>query len=157
MTQETSSNLFELQIDQQAASYLGETAKWAKFLAIIGFICIGLFLLFGIFAGSFFSNFARTMTNESVYPGSSTAAAGFSGVFMFVFIICALIYFFPCLYLYRYASKMQQALRSNDQPTLVQAFSNHKSFYKFIGILMIISLSLFLLEIIFGILMVGFR
>ena len=30
-----STDLFDLHIDQQVTSYLGETAKWAKFLAVL--------------------------------------------------------------------------------------------------------------------------
>ena len=44
-------NLFELQLDQPSAAYLGEAAKWAKFLAIIGFIFCGLMILAALFMG----------------------------------------------------------------------------------------------------------
>ncbi len=32
-----------LEIDTQAKAFLNETAKWAKFLAIVGFVLVGFF------------------------------------------------------------------------------------------------------------------
>jgi Family of unknown function (DUF5362) len=134
------SSLFELQIDQPVTSYLSETAKWGKFLAIIGFIGCGLFLLVGIFAGSFM---ASLNSLEGVGMSSS--------IMMALYIGLALLYFFPCLYLFNFATKMQKAIRSNDQIQLTESFKNLKSCYKFMGILMIIILALYGLIFIGGI------
>lgn len=147
MEQNTTSSLFELQVDQIAASYLKEAARWAKFLAILGFIFCGFFVLFALFAGSFMA------------AAFSTMGAGRSGLmsgagFSIIYIAFALLYFFPCLYLFNFASKMQTALRSNDQEVLNASFKNLKSSYRFVGILMIICLGLWSLGIIFAI--IGF-
>ena len=148
MTQESSSNLFELQIDHQSNAYLSEAAKWARFLAIIGFIFCGLFVLFGLFAGTFTSVMLNRLS--SVDPNYSGGAVNaMTGVYMVVFILCALLYFFPCLYLFRFATRMRTALANNDQSVLVNSFGSLKSFYKFLGILAIIGLCIFGLEIIF--------
>ena len=45
----TSENLFELQIDAQSNNHLSQAAKWAKFLAIIGFVFCGLLIIWGIY------------------------------------------------------------------------------------------------------------
>lgn len=137
---ENNDSLFELQIDQPVTNYLSETAKWGKFLAIMGFIGCGLLLLVGIFAGSLMASL------------SSIEGAGMSSTFlMALYIGIALLYFFPCLYLFNFASKMQKALRSNDQIQLTESFKNLKSCYKFMGILMIIILALYALIFIGGI------
>lgn len=44
---------FELQLDQSAKDFLKETAKWAYFLSIVGFVGIGLIMLIAVFAGTF--------------------------------------------------------------------------------------------------------
>ena len=139
----TSENLFELQIDAQSNAHLSQSAKWAKFLAIVGFICCGLFLLWGIYMG-------LIMNSISHLGGETTPAFGafanLGGTFFLTFaIIGAVLYFFPCLYLFRFGSRMQTALRNNDQSTLTNSFGNLKSFYKFLGILTIIVLSLYVL------------
>ena len=144
---EQSNNLFELQIDHQGSSYLREVAKWSKFLAICGFVLTGLILLVMAFAGS-----AMTTAFSSTY-GSAGAASGVFG--MVILVIVLLVYFFPCLYLYRFATKMQVALRNNDQETLNTSFSNLKSCFKFVGILMIILLSFYALIFLIGLLSLG--
>jgi hypothetical protein len=146
----TPENLFDLQIDHQSSAYLSQAAKWAKFLAIVGFVFCGFFLLWGIFAGTIINIFTSKLGSESAFPMGSAAAAGLSNAILFIFaLIFAAVYFFPCFFLYRFATKMQVALRNNDQGFLNNSFGNLKSFYKYIGILMIIALSFFLLEILF--------
>ena len=137
-------NLFDLQIDQPVNSYLTETAKWAKFLAIVGFVACGIFALIGIFAGSFM---ATTF-------GSVGGDSGMSAILVtLIYLGGAAIYFFPCLFLFHFANKMLKALRQNDQYFLTASFKNLKSCYKYMGILMIIILSLY--AIIFIIFIVG--
>ena len=48
MEQENDKSLFGLSIEAQSRSFLTETAKWGKFLAIIGFIACVFIVLAGI-------------------------------------------------------------------------------------------------------------
>lgn len=133
-------NLFELQIDQQSISYLGETARWAKFLSIVGFVLCGLMVIFALFAGSILATFSKFGNTDAF---SSTMGMG---VFIsLLYIVIALLYFFPCLFLFNFSAKMQMALRNNDQTNLNVAFGNLKSCFKFVGILTIVFLSFYLL------------
>ena len=132
---EQSNSLFELQIDHQASSFLRETAKWSKFLAIVGFIFIGLFTFFVIFLGGEWNS-----AMSSVYGRSTSSMVG--GILV---VAMLLVWFFPCLYVFRFATKMQVALRNNDQETLNVSFENLKSCFKFMGILMIVILSIYAL------------
>lgn len=135
-------NLFDLHVDVQSSAYLAETSKWAKFLAILGFIFCGLIILVAIFAGSILSSMV------SRYGGDTMP--GFGGAFIsIIYILVALLYFFPCLYLFRFATKMQVALKNNDQEILVGSFKNLKSCFRFVGILTIVVLSLYVLFLIF--------
>ncbi|AEV98356.1 hypothetical protein A4D02_22610 [Niastella koreensis] len=141
-------NLFELQIDQQSISYMGETARWAKFLSIVGFVMCGLLVIFAVFAGSIISILSKVGSSYE----SSTYSSAVMGVYSYGiaagYIILALLFFFPCLYLFNFSSKMQTALRNNDQINLNAAFGNLKSCFKFVGILTIVILSFYLLVII---------
>ena len=125
--------LFELSVDTTGYSYLKDAARWAKFLAIVGFIFCAFFLLFALLAGTLMSGLFNALGNQS-FTGVASAAitvvyAGF-----------ALLNFFPCLYLFNFATKMQVALRDNDQDQLNRSFKNMRSFYRFVGVLMIICL-----------------
>ena len=55
MEQNQDTSLFGINVDQAGKSHLADTAKWAKFLAVFGFIICGLIVIIGIFFGSFFS------------------------------------------------------------------------------------------------------
>jgi len=141
MDQETpSTSLFDLQLDQQAIVYLGEAGRWARFLAIIGFVGSGIMVLVGLFLGSFMSSAFSSMGG-----GASMLGGGF---FAFLYVVIALLIFFPSLYLYHFGSKMRTALRSNDQELLVNSFKNLKSYLKFYGIMAIICLGLYALALV---------
>jgi len=142
MEQNTGTSLFELQVDNVASAYLKEAARWAKFLAILGFILCGFIVLIALFAGSIMATAFGTL------GAGRTGLIGGAGVSI-LYIAFSLLYFFPCLYLYNFASKMQVALRSNDQEFLNQSFKNLKSCYRFIGILMVVYLGLCALGLIF--------
>jgi len=141
-TQNTS--LFGLSIDPAAKSHLSDAARWAKFLAIIGFIMCGLIVLVGIFAGTFFERFY-----SSRYEGFDTNMQMNTrglGVFATVlYILIALLYFFPCLFLFNFASKMKTALLSDDQSSLNASFQNLKKTFRYLGVLTIIVLSFYII------------
>lgn len=135
------SSLFELQIDHMGVSYLRDAARWARFLAVVGFICIGLVALMGILFGTVFATVFDTL-------GSGAAFGGLNGIGLgAIYVIIALLQFFPCLYLNNFATKMKVALRNNDQVELNLAFKNMRAFYRFVGVLMIISIGLWIIGI----------
>jgi len=146
--------LFGLSLDNSVNGYLRETAKWSRFLAIVGFIGLGLGLiifLFMILVG--FSSF-QTADPYNQYPGYEKTlfmSRGIATVFGLVFIV---LYFFPLMYLYRFGTQMRDALNANDQEKLTTAFKNLKSVFRFMGILTIIILALyalvFILALVFG-------
>lgn len=139
-------HLFELQIDQQSIGYLSETARWAKFLSIVGFVVCGLMIVVALFAGTVMTTLSRFGRSDDTALQGIT---GVSGAFVsLIYIIIALLYFFPCLYLFNFSGKMQTALHNNDQTSLNASFSHLKSCFKFVGILTIVVLSFYLLAII---------
>src|SRR6188768_3066300 len=141
--QETS--LFGFGIDQSSRAHLSEAAKWAKFLAIVGFVMCGLIVVIAFFAGSFLA----TMSNFNNGNRSSVALTGGMGVFVIVFYIgIAILFFFPYLFLFRFATRMKTALNTNDQLTLNTSFQNLKIMFRYVGILTIVMLSFYALAII---------
>ncbi|OQP64575.1 hypothetical protein [Niastella populi] len=139
----TESNLFELQIDHEVSSHLRETAKWAKFLSIVGFVALGFILLIVIFAGS--------MASYSAYSSPLSAAFGYRGIFQVVLLLAMVVlYFMPCLFMFKFSNKMLQALGNNDQETLIASFRQLKLCYKYIGILTLVLISLYALIFVIG-------
>jgi heme/copper-type cytochrome/quinol oxidase subunit 2 len=144
---EQPSNLFELQLDQPSLGYLNETARWSRFLSILGFIMCGLLVLMGVLYGTVFSSLMKTAD-----PETAALAGGIVSTIVAFSMICgALLLFFPSLYLFRFSSRMKRAYSNNDQTALTDALKNLKSFFKFYGIVTIVTLSFYALAIVFGI------
>ena len=137
--------VFELNFSDNIYGFLKETSSWTYFLSILGFVGIGLMILFGVFFGTILSDLPRG-ANPSYELGYNL------GYFGFIYIILAVLYFFPVLYLFNFSKKMKNALASKNNEAFEAAFSNLKSHYKFVGILAIVIVSLYVLIFLFGIL-----
>lgn len=135
-------------ITEASRTYLQETAKWAKFLSIVGFIFIGLMVIFGLFFGSIMGSAMSELDDAGLGAGMG------AGAFGFIYIIIALLYFFPTFYLYRFSTRTKQALLNSDSEGLAWGLEQLKSTFKFMGIMMIVILALyglmFLFAIVFG-------
>lgn len=134
MENESAFEKFELNFSEEIKGYLKEIAKWAYFLSILGFVGLGIMVIFGLFFGAIMGSLP-----------SNAYSMGYSTGMGIAYVILALIYFFPILYLYKFAKKMKAALRTKDNNELTSAFSNLKSHYKFIGIFTLIILSIYIL------------
>lgn len=117
----------DLHISFQGHQNLAETAKWAFFLSIIGFIMIGFIVLAALIGGVV----------------SMASVGGYGVLIIILYLAFAAMYFFPVLYLYRFSSGIKQALAVNNQAALDLSLSNLKSHYKFLGIFTIVMLSLY--------------
>lgn len=132
----------ELNLNAASKSFLREIAGWTKFLAILGFVFVGLLVLIAIFAGTIYSSVLGALAINS--------AIDFGLLMTAVYLIVALIYFFPILFLYKFSVRLKKALQSKEDEDLTGALEMLKSHYKFIGVFTIIVLSLYVLAIIAG-------
>lgn len=130
-----------LHLEDEGINYLNQISKWSKFLSIVGFIFIGLVLIIGVVLGIFMRS------GSDVIPG-------FDGLFIAViYIALGLIYVYPVLRLYQFSINAKVAIEEEDTTKLTHSFGRLKSVFRFIGILMIITMSIYALMII---VMVGF-
>lgn len=118
---------------------LNETRKWTFFLAILGFIGVALMVIAALFIGSFLESSGQQM------PVPHGALTG-------LYLLFAIIYFFPILYLYKFSTSTRKAVHENSEHELTSAFTNLKRHYKFIGIIAIVVLVMYALAIIFALL-----
>lgn len=135
---ESNHSLFSLNIDPVTKVHLTETARWARFLAIIGFV--SLILMVVIIIGALVFVGAQG-TPAPMFPGMGVAMAIY-------YVVIAAIWFIPLLYLWRFAAAMNTALNGNDQQALNTSFLNLKSCFKFVGIVTVILLVLALLGVV---------
>lgn len=121
---------------------LGSIAKWAKFFGILGFVMIGLMLIFGVFFGTIL---AQSFSNMPSRVGGPSPI-----LFSVIYIVLALIYFFPVRFMYQFATKMTRGIKNNDQMDFDASLAALKSHFTFVGIVTIIVLSIYALVFILG-------
>lgn len=108
--------------------HLNETRKWTLFLSICGFIFLGIMAI------------AFPLT--SIRANNSFPTAGAIGALVPALIIVA-IYFFPIFFLFQFSRFSKLAIEQNDTNLLIIAFKFLKRHYKYMGILFIIILSIY--------------
>lgn len=132
-------NIFEnTGFDEVSKAHLLETTRWTKFLAVLGFIFTGLLAIFAlafIFMGA--SLFAS-------YP-SEMSASGLGATMGFVFLISAALYFYPIYSLLKFSTCMKRGLNTGSRELINEGFRYQKNMYRFIGIMAIIVIALYLL------------
>lgn len=134
------------QLTDASRGFLLETAKWGKFLAIVGFVLTGLMVLFGLFFSSFMANLPGMADNPAMPMG-----AGFMGG---IYAAMGAIYFFPSWYLFKFATRTKTAMAAYSTDMLTEGLENLKSVYKFWGIFTAIFVGIYGLIIVFG--LIGF-
>ncbi|MCY1722207.1 DUF5362 family protein [Prolixibacteraceae bacterium Z1-6] len=126
----------ELAITAEIGEQLNGAGNWGKFLAILGFVFMGLMVFGGFIMSIIFL----------VMPGELSSGMPFPPfLFGFIYLVMGAIYFLPILYLYRFSSNIKSAILSKDQNQLTVAFKNLKAHYRFIGIFTIVIFALYIL------------
>jgi hypothetical protein len=141
MGHEEEDDVIRLIITEDVRSYIYETAKWTKFLSIVGFILTGLMVMVALSVGSMMDSMAEI-------PAYSGLAAMGSGVFIFFYLLLALVYFYPSYLMYKFSSAAKLAVLYGSQEGLSEAMAKMKSIFKFWGILTIVFISLYVLMIV---------
>jgi hypothetical protein len=132
----------QLQITPEAVSFLATTAKWTKFLAILGFIISGFLLLAGIVVAVFFGAYKSQLENTGMFTYLSSSSIGI------IYIVIAVIYILPIIHLNNFSNAMTRAVRSGSTERLTYALRNLKRFFKLIGIITIVMLVIYFLIIV---------
>jgi small-conductance mechanosensitive channel len=135
---ENNSEIRKIEIEQHTLKDLDTTRKWSMFIAILGFIGIGILVIGGLFAWVFLTVFKSQETGLGI---SETL------VFLIV-LVFAVIYFFPVLYMFKFSKHTSNAVRSLDKQELHKAFRNLKRYFVYIGIIIIVILALYVLAFI---------
>ncbi len=129
-------------LSPQIIEYIETGSKWAKFLAVLGFISCGFIALAMLFF--------LLMGVSSDFPIVGEAMA--TGAIMFIIYgLIFAIYFFTSLYLYRFANSLLTAVRTLDDSSFEEGFLNYKRCFKLIGILSLVMISLYILFIFVGV------
>lgn len=128
-------SIFNLQIDEDGQSYLLELAKWSRFLGILGYIGLGLLVIFSL---SFAYAFADNLT-------------GLQGYWIAVFyVLFASIYVYPVYAIYKSGKLIKEGLYLHDQLIFNEGLKYIKNSFRYIGILTIVIMGIYALIFIFS-------
>ncbi|HET6884526.1 MAG TPA: hypothetical protein VFI31_30510 [Pirellulales bacterium] len=109
--------------------HLTATRPWVLFISIVGFVVAGLMVFGGLLFGVFM-----------VVSGGASPVEGAIAIFYPFF---GLLYFFPSLYMLRYARRIRELSLSHQVADLEAALAAQKSFWRFCGIALAIILALY--------------
>jgi hypothetical protein len=119
---------------------LRQTRPWVMFFSILGFIVAALMAVGGLLGGMV------------VLAQGSPA----EGAVLMIYLLFGLLYFFPALYLLRYAQRIRDLIYSHNVADLEAALSAQKSFWRFTGILVALILVLYVVLLLGGLVILAF-
>ncbi len=127
-----------IEIEQESLGHLNTIRKWAMFMSILGFILLGLLIIIGLIMGTFLTAF-----------NSGKAGPGLpESLIIILFILMAAVYFFPVLYLFRFSKHTAKAVETLNKEELKKAIKNLKSYFVYLGVLIVIGLVFYLIALI---------
>ena len=135
---EAASEIKTIEVDQRTLGILKTTGKWTMFLSIIGFIFIGIMFVIGVMTGTFLSVF------YSANKGSEVSEY----LILAIFFMLAVIFLFPVIFLFRFSKHAAKTVQKSDNQELYKAIKNLKLYFGYIGVLIIISLMLYVIVLI---------
>lgn len=123
--------LDELQVDDVAVPILKESARWAKFLGVVVFVCAGLLLLLGLLAGA---------TISSLYGRYYSVLQNSASIVLVICLFVAAIIVFWGWLLYGFATNVRRAVDFGDQVALEKGIDFLKKYFITAGIFGILGL-----------------
>lgn len=128
------------QLTSESVAYLLKTAKWAKFLAILGFIVCGLLILGGILM-----SFVLDMLSDDMIPLDMPFSPK---VLSFIYILIAAVYLIPVIFLNSFSNNAIKAANTPSTENMTTSMRNLKNLFVFVGISTVVILALYTLILI---------
>lgn len=127
-------------LNENIKSYLRQTVRWTNFLAILGFIGTGFMILFAlimILGGGAMSQYSSQFPIRGM-------AIGYS-VFGVIYLAVSALYFYPVFCLYKFGRLMKYGMMTENEVQITEAFRYQRNMYRFMGIMMVVIIGLYVL------------
>lgn len=138
LSMETSRENKKFEIGPEIVKHLNATRKWSRFLAVLGFIVLGLLTILGLITGTFLSVFSTGQSGLGI-PES---------IMIMLFAVAVILFFFPGLFLYKFSKYTDQAVKTSEKRFFLKAFMYMRLYFMSIGILIITCLVAYLVTLI---------
>lgn len=148
-------------VDPRAIQALQGTKPWVRLCSVIGFISSGLMLvgaLFMLIAGAALGSIGTFQPQGAHQEVAKSALpfAGFQIVMAVFYALFGVIYLFPSLKLWKYGSAILRLMSSGSPDDLVDALDLQRAFWKFVGIMILAMIAIYLVMIVVMIAVVAF-
>jgi magnesium-transporting ATPase (P-type) len=126
----------EVLLSEKGLKFLRQTRPWVRFMSIIVYISVvfmalgGLTIFLAGLTGNFFGNNSMVFAS---FPGGTYIAG-------LVYIILAVLYIVPGVFLSRYASAIKSLETSPSPELLESALKYQKSFWRYVGVFTVVCL-----------------
>ena len=137
-TEKQQHGLLEMHLDYDGGNTLQETVRWSKFLAIVGIVGLGIYLIAVLIGSAYIA--ALFQQAWGVEGGGIAALA----IFFIVLILAILI--FVVIMLYRFSVLTRRGIETQDQATFNRGLKSLKIYFVINGIFAV----LYLLAIIYS-------
>lgn len=129
------------QVSPGTVQALRETRPWVLLLAILASLLTGLMLLGGLLA-----LLGGAMAGAS--GGGGAGPVGVIAVMGVAYLVVALLYLYPIIKLFKYSGAISRLARTGAVHDLEGALREQKGFWKFLGIVTLIGIALYIVAII---------
>ncbi len=130
-----------LNIDGIGQGYLTSIARWNRFIAIASIVGGGVLLVFALTVTVY--HLSGPLTLQESEPESTYK-------WFIIFVICVVVFLFPCFFRLRFSNRMLRALKDGDRNLLNQSLLQCKLYSKYWGITTIVLVALVVVVIILG-------
>ena len=121
-------------LSAEALNFLNIAAKWAKFLAIVGFVLTAFMIITGITLAFIMKPLETQIPVFAEVPGFLVSL---------IYLVVAGISLLPVLFLNSFANNVPRAIKRNDSAYLTKASKSLKNLFAVIGLLTILALVLY--------------
>ncbi|MBS1948573.1 MAG: hypothetical protein JST47_12480 [Bacteroidetes bacterium] len=131
MEENANDSLASLNVDYDAGNILKETARWTRFLSIVGFVAVAIMLLALIFASSIITRLFVGMV-----PGFGAVA----GILVFIAIAMLAVIGFMVYLLYRFSALVRKGIETQSQEMFNSGLGALRIYFVIAGVFAILSL-----------------
>ncbi len=140
-----------LRLNDDSLGFLRSAAKWARLLAVVGLVVVGLAFVSEIFTATLLNSLSKPTKFLLRCIVDDTYRWVYLGLILVVTALCAL----PMIYLYCFANKLRRAIGDGDTLTLAASFRSLKRYFLLSCVMTIMVHLLVLLHVIMIVVMFG--
>jgi len=145
----TSGRAGSSEVSQAVMLTLAGTKPWVRFFSVLMFVGAGLLLLVALVMAVAGASIGKASGNPMFSGGMGVGIAVIYG-------LLSIIYVYPGMKLWKYSNSIRNLLQTSAEVDLIDALNQQRAFWKFIGILFLSLLALYILIIIAAVVFGGF-